>query len=463
MSGRFWTASFLALALVSSAVAQSARNEEAAPPCRACDQVAAFYALRGGALAWTGPGHAARYSALIGAIENAETHGLTPADYHLERLLVGNPHRPDRALDALATDAYLTLAAHLEFGRLDPTSVEPDWTAGHPDRDLGAYLNSALSTGAVAASLEALAPSNREYQALRQALALYRLVAEAGPWPVIEDGPVLRPGDVDPRVRQLRARLIPSLPTLPSGEEAAPQAEAVDPELYDEMLADAVRAFQARSALEADGLVGGRTLAMLNMPAAARIDRLRVNMERWRWLPHALGRRHIRVNLAGFQLEAWAEGGVERRHNVIIGCTYRRTPVFSGVITYIVLNPWWETPHRLAVLDKLPAFQRDPDAVERLGFHVLDEAGEEVDPATIDWNAFTAGDFPYRLRQAPGPLNALGRVKLIFPNPHSVYLHDTPDQALFEHAPGFLLRLRPRPGRACADRMGACGNTRMEC
>lgn len=433
---RIVIAGVLALLIGSGALARPASDAGAAPACRACEQVEAFYAARDGMLAWTGPGHAARYRDLIVAIEDAQTHGLNPADYHLEHLLTASPYWPNRSLDEIATDAYLTLAAHLEFGRLDPTRVEPNWTAWHPQVDLSAYLESALSASAVAASLEALAPANREYQALRRALALYRLVAESGPWPVIDDGPMLRPGDVDPRVRQLRARLIPALPELAQAEgegEGDEAAEAADPELYDAVLEEAVRAFQARSALEADGLVGGRTLAMLNMTPEERIALLRINLERWRWLPHDLGRRHIRVNIAGFALEARAEGVVERRHDVIIGCTYRQTPVFSGAITYIVVNPWWETPHRLAVSDKLPSFRRDPSRVERLGFQVLDRDAQPVDPDTIDWNAVSAGDFPYRLRQAPGPLNALGRVKLIFPNPHSVYLHDTPDQDLFEH------------------------------
>ncbi len=428
----------LALMVTLALPAPASADDAAEPVCRNCEQVAAFYAAREERLAWTGWGHTARYLALIEAIRDAETHGLNPQDYHLVRLLAGNPYWPDRALDEIATDAYLSLAAHLEFGRLDPVSVVPSWNAAHPETDLGIYLESALSSGAVRASLEALAPSNREYQALRDALVLYRALAETGPFPTIEDGPLLRPGDTDPRVPSLRARLIPALPALPEDAEAgegegdAPD-EAPDPDLYDEALADAVRAFQARSALEADGLVGGRTLAMLNMTPAERIDRLRVNLERWRWLPHDFGRRHIRVNIAGFKLEAFGENGIEQRHKVIIGCTYRRTPVFSGAITYLVLNPWWETPHSLAVRDKLPSFRRDPDRVERLGFQVLDRDGQEVDPETIDWDEVSASDFPYRLRQAPGPLNALGQVKFIFPNPHSVYLHDTPDQELFEH------------------------------
>jgi len=111
--------------------------------------------------------------------------------------------------------------------------------------------------------------------------------------------------------------------------------------------------------------------------------------------------------------------------------TYRQTPVFSDKIEYIIFNPWWETPYSLARADKLPLFRRDPGAVQRLGFQVLDRSGNIVDPSTIDWNTVSSASFPYRLRQAPGPQNALGQVKIIFPNKYNVYLHDTPTRDLF--------------------------------
>ena len=392
--------------------------------CRACETGARFYEGRDQALAWTGPANAALFSDLLDAVRAAETHGLDPNDYHLSMLELIDPSVADLDADTLATDAYLTLAAHLLAGRLDPVSVEPDWTAARRGRDLAAYLQGALASGAVVESLEALAPVQPGYDALRAALLRYRAIVEEGGWPSVDAGPTLRPGERSPRVVQLRAR-------LEATGDAAPLAEGGEAELFDEALASAVQAFQRRASLDSDGVVGARTLLQLNITPAQRVAQLEANLERWRWLPDDLGRRHIRVNIADFSLEARADGVVERRHDVIVGRLYRTTPVFSASMSYVVVNPWWETPRSLAVRDKLPAFQRDPESVTRLGFQVIDREGSSVDPATIDWTALTASDFPYRLRQAPGALNALGEVKLMFPNRHNVYLHDTPTRDLF--------------------------------
>lgn len=144
-----------------------------------------------------------------------------------------------------------------------------------------------------------------------------------------------------------------------------------------------------------------------------------------------LGRRHLRANIADFNVMAYKDGVAERAHLTIVGKTFRKTPVFSDEVEYIVLNPWWETPPSLARADKLPTFKRDPGAVQRLGFQVLDKSGTVVNASTIDWNAIPTGTMPYRIRQAPGEQNALGQVKIVFPNKHNVYFHDTPTRGLF--------------------------------
>jgi L,D-transpeptidase YcbB len=390
--------------------------------CRACETAERFYEAREEALAWTGPANAHLLQDLIEAVRGASTHGLSPEDYHLASLEAIDPHIADQAADELATDSYLTLAAHLLAGRLDPVSVEPDWTAARRGRDMAAYLQGAVSNAAIRESLETLAPAQPGYQALRDALVFYRALEAEGTWPTVEPGGTLRPGDTGPRVAQLRARL------AATGDIAI---ESETPELYDDALAEAVRVFQNRTSLDADGIIGAQTLAQLNTPVSGRVRQIEANLERWRWLPEDLGRRHIRVNIADYQLEAWNNGAIERTHEVIVGQLYRRTPVFSGNMSYFVLNPWWETPPSLTVRDKLPAFRRDPSAVNRLGFQVIDRVGNIVDPETIDWATVPASPFPYRIRQAPGPLNALGEVKFMFPNQHNVYLHDTPTRGLF--------------------------------
>lgn len=411
-----------ALGLALSIAAAGAIGPAWGRTIQASEAVARFYEARNDALAWTGPTNAGAYGKLVQSIEALDVHGLNPADYHLEALRNGDASQGDAELDRIATDAYLTAAAHLLSGRLNPVTVEPDWTAARRERDLAAYLEGALGAGAIGASLEGLAPTQPGYAALKAALARYRGIAAEGGWPSIDAGPTLRLGDRGPRVAQLRRRL------MATGDV---EGRVSDPDVFDAALDEAVRRFQKRANLEPDGIAGAATLAELNTDVAHRIGQIRANMERWRWLPETLGRRHIRVNIADFRLEAWQDGEVERVHDVIVGRLYRKTPVFSGTMTYLVLNPWWETPPRLTVRDKLPAFRKDPASVQKLGFQVIDRSGRLVDPGSIDWMTVPETDFPYRIRQAPGPDNALGDVKFMFPNRHNVYLHDTPTRGLF--------------------------------
>jgi len=259
---------------------------------------------------------------------------------------------------------------------------------------------------------------------------LQRGLVANGSWPTIEGGASLHPGYTDARVPVIRRRLV----DLGDHRPADPAVAAADAEIYDETLDEAVRRFQARHGLKQDGVVGRRTLEALNVAPEARVEQLRANLERWRWLPQSLGEEYILVNIAGFRMDVVSGGDRVMRQRVIVGQPYRRTPVFAGRMTYLVLNPSWEVPHRLAVRDKLPEILNDPEYLSRLGFTVLQAWGAEerkVNPDEVAWQTLSPSHFPYRLRQAPDPENALGRVKFMFPNEHSVYLHDTPTRGLF--------------------------------
>ncbi|MEM7729231.1 MAG: L,D-transpeptidase family protein [Pseudomonadota bacterium] len=366
-------------------------------------------------LAYTGgsdivPGPAIPAEALVAALESVAAHGLSPDDYHLDLI---RRNGTDGEMALYAVDAWMSAASHIAFGKLSPTSVEPDWTAKGRQADLVLHLRDALEGGTLATSLDRLAPQHAAYQTLKADLDR-RLKAPARDVSPIESGPTLKPGMSGPRVQALQKRL-----------------GVAETDRFDVATEDAVHAFQTLNGLDADGLVGPATLRALNRGESQAVDLLRVNLERWRWLPDELGRRHVRVNIADFSVQAWEDGAIHRTHGAIVGRPYRKTPVFSDTIRYVVLNPWWETPASLARRDKLPAFQRDPGAVARLGFQVLDRGGKVVDASTIDWNAVPAGTMPYRIRQAPGVRNALGQVKIMFPNSHNVYLHDTPDRGLF--------------------------------
>lgn len=404
-------------------------------PLHAPDAVRAFYAARGYRLAWTeDAGCGSHYAELLHAIAASDAHGLSPGDYHLEPLLSAPACTLTEEL--LASDAWLSLASHLRGGRIDPLHVEPDWTVQRPSLDAPAALELALQAGQVAAALDALAPQDDFYRALRAALIIERAQLDAPRPAPVDAGDSLKPGDRGPRVAQLRALLRAeghaAEPLAAQPEAIAAEAPAGDPlEFFDAGLETALKAYQQRVNLEPDGVAGRMTLAQLARGPAERVDQLRVNLERWRWLPADLGARHLRVNIADYRLEAWNAGRIERIHRVVVGTGYRQTPSFSSRMRYVVLNPWWEVPRRLATQDKLPLFQRDPEAFARGGYALLDPQGQPVDAAGVDFSQLSRNRFPYRLRQQPGPANALGQVKLILPNGHDVYLHDTPSRGLF--------------------------------
>ncbi len=191
-----------------------------------------------------------------------------------------------------------------------------------------------------------------------------------------------------------------------------------------------MRRFQKWHGLAVDGVVGPATLAALNVSVEKRIRQIEVNLERWRWLPQELGARHILVNIAGFELNVIENGQPVMTMRVVMGKEERPTPVFSGALTYLVVCPYWQVPSTIAVKDKLPQIRKDPGYLTRKKIKVF-QGGEAINPRTINWSEVTAKNFNYRFRQDPGPKNALGRVKFVFPNPFSVILHDTPDRELF--------------------------------
>jgi murein L,D-transpeptidase YcbB/YkuD len=407
--------------LLGTTVAQTILPEK--EPLRARNALQKFYFNRDYSPAWSDASGRNLLSELVAAILRIDEQGLSPDDYHWSALKGAVAAGDLVTIELLATDAFLTMAAHLIGGRLDPITIEANWNVMRPEGDLVKHLEDAISSRTIAASLSDLEPNAPAYGILKHALEMYRKAAKDGGWDPIPKGAALKLDQEGPRVIKLRERL--------RATGLLDVTESVS-DRFDGELEAAVAMFQRRIGLEADGVVGPETLRELNKTPAERIGQIRANLERWRWLPEDLGDRHIRVNIADFRLEARRNGRVERVHDVIVGRPYRMTPVFSGKISYVVLNPWWEIPDSIARLDKLPEFRKDPKTANRLGIEVLDRSGNVIDPGDIDWDNYTTWNFPFRLRQRPGPQNSLGVVKIMFPNRHNVYLHDTPSRELFE-------------------------------
>ena len=386
-----------------------------------------LYERAGFELLWTRPGAA---EGMLAAVRGADAHGLDPNDYHrpeIERLLAAPPGTEQQVdLDLLLTDALVRLAYHLVFGKVDPERLDPDWNGA---RELGNVdpvdaLRRVIEAQDVAAAVAALAPGHPVYARFQAALARYRELAAHGAFPAVPAGPKLAPGDAGPRVAALRRRL------AAEGDLAPELAEG---DAFDAPLEQAVARAQARFGLEPDGVVGPATLAALNVPVGARVDQIRLNLERARWVLHAVQGKLVLVDVAGFRL-LFFDGDLAWTTRVVVGKPYRKTPIFRSEIRYLVLNPTWTVPPTILRQDVLPAVRRDRSYLAKKKLRVIDASGRVVDPRTVDWATSASGRFPYQLRQDPGPDNALGRIKFMFPNTHSVYLHDTPARDLFGKA-----------------------------
>lgn len=424
-----------------------------------------FYERRGFRPAWVDEsGPQPLTDSLLKAIAGAHDEGLNPAHYHLAVIRdLLQELRPSREhhdcdlvgmlvdLELLLSDAFLVYGSHLLAGRVDPQRIDPEWHAQRRDMDLAAVLEQAVGSARTADTLEELLPPQPGYRRLKEALRLYRDIARDGGWPAIETEKKLKRGYRGPEVVALRSRLIASgdlaadsvgagagprgMVPMPADSSATAAESSGASDVFDEVLERAVAGFQRRNGLDADGVVGPATRAALNMPVEDRIDQIEINMERYRWLPHDLGSRHILVNIANFELKIIEGEKPVASMRVVVGREYRRTPVFSDIVTYLVMNPYWNVPNTIAIQDIVPSARKDSTYLADKKFRVYESWGadaKEIDPKSIDWSNTEGGDFDYRFTQAPGPENSLGQIKFMFPNEFHVYLHDTPAKGLFD-------------------------------
>lgn len=388
----------------------------------------ALYERRDYTLLWNNP---QAVSQLIKVLEHVDEDGLSSSDYHLPIILALKENHTDKNsataadLDLLMTDALIRLGYHLLVGKVDVEALDAHWnmtkTIGNLDTVLS--LAEAIESAQIPELIEQLRPNHPYYENLRQGLARYRSIRDQGGWPEVPTGSALKPGMADPRILLVRSRL------NVTGEL---DYADVTSDTYDEALVMAVKRFQENHGLTPDGIVGPATLAAINVPVQDRIDQIKVNLERARWVLHDLLDEFVLTDIAGFEVSYYRGDKTIWSAKAQVGKPYRKTPVFKDQISYLEINPTWTVPPTILRRDILPKLAKDPGYLQQMDMQVLTQDGKNINPSTINWSQYPQKPFPYLLRQNPGPRNALGRIKFMFPNKYSIYLHDTPSRDLFE-------------------------------
>lgn len=384
-----------------------------------------FYEARRGAPAWMdGDDLTDEGEALFEALGGSAAEGLDPQNYRLAAATQLRQWLADGKADSVGTEvprlvAELDLvlsegmaryASHLAQGAIDPEASGLEWRIPReqaPEEDVLASLASGRAPAEIVAALR---PKSLHYERFVRAYGRYLELANRGvQWPQIPEGASVKAGESSPAVALLRQRLAAS----PDPQEAELAQRGTRPDLYDPQLEQALKHFQERHSIEADGALGPTTVRELNHTLEERMAEMRLNMDRWRWLPHELGDRYVLVNIAGFELEVVEDGKAIEAMNVVVGQQNWRTPIFADTMEHVVVNPYWNVPKSIYDDEIAPALERDPDYLVRNNM-------ERTENGLV--------------RQRPGDDNALGRFKFLFPNGDDIYLHDTPAKSLFSRA-----------------------------
>ncbi|HET9233530.1 MAG TPA: L,D-transpeptidase family protein [Candidatus Eisenbacteria bacterium] len=368
---------------------------------------------------------------LLDAVRKAAEHGLDPSVYpssaletRLARAGQGGPEER-AAMDLSLSHLFVTYALHLGRGRVDPRDVEAlEWYLPKRRVGVGRALASVAETGDVAGVLDDVESHRPEYRQLLDVLHRLDQLAKEG-WPRVPTWKwKASPGETRSELALVRnyLRVMGDLP---------PGTHSRNPAMMDDMLMKGIMRFQGRHGLTSDGVVGPKTAAAFRVPPSELMRRVRLNLERWRWMPDSLDSRYVMVNVPAYELEVVEGEAPVLAMRVIAGTTDTPTPSFREMIRHLELNPMWHVPGSIAAGEILPKVQKDPDYLLAENITVFDTAGKKVDPATIQWTSLDPATLPYRFRQEPGDTNPLGSIKFLFPNRWSVYLHDTPATQLF--------------------------------
>jgi murein L,D-transpeptidase YcbB/YkuD len=414
-----------------------------------------FYKAREFTPAWVGDyGISIRGLRVLDVLSKSSSEGLESAAY-LPPSMTSFDQSPERfkgndnalsRLDIELTAMVLKFARHAYSGQIQPMRLSESLDVKPETLPAEKIITAVVNTIHPEDYLDGLHPTHPVYEVMKAELQRLGVGGRRNALARIPDGPSIRAGEIDERLPLLRKHLeqrgfLTNSTSKKITSEPAASTETPDGikfentgagPVYDQELIDAVRAFQAAKNLQADGILGARTLGALNGKTPKnRVATLKANMERMRWLPKQLGYRHVFVNQAAYQVRVVEGDQVVHQTRVIVGKKKFPTPMFSDQMETVVFNPYWNVPKSIARNEFLPKLWDDPGYLDRNGYEVINTRGQQVSSYSIDWWNYSGYDLPYDIRQTPGHGNALGEIKFLFPNKHSVYLHDTPSKNLF--------------------------------
>ena len=374
-----------------------------------------------------------RFDALE-CLNRSWTDGLNPNDYHLEKIqslreeILNNKvldYSEIAQFDILLTDGLLLYSYQLIKGKINPNTLDVNWnfsSRGIPQNPTKLYLG-AIEKNTITETVYNFRPQYAPYPQFRNQLIRYQMIKDNEGWEKVNEGKVIKPNEFSNELSSIRKRL------FVTGDIEF--EEGFMDSLYDEDMVTAIKKYQNRHGLNPDGVIGKNTIEALNIPIDQKIDLIKINMERARWILNDLGDDMVLVNIANFKAFYIRDSVRVHETKVMTGSYFHQTPIFKSKMKYLVFNPTWTVPYSIASKELLPKIKKDPNYLSTRNISLLTRSGKAIPQSSVDWSKVSQSNFPYTLRQEPGPGNALGQVKFIFPNKYSVYLHDTPSKYLF--------------------------------
>ncbi|MER9291458.1 murein L,D-transpeptidase [Mesorhizobium sp. M0510] len=373
----------------------------------------------------------------VRVLGEASSYGLTPADYTVEVPAAGassadaNAQLKELVRFEMALSARVLRYAHdAQNGRVDPNRMTGYYDFPAKPLDLQGVLRTLAHTQQVRTYLESRHPQNAEYQALR--VELESLQASAENEVVVDPKLLLKPGETSPELPKLLTLIARNLDDEMGGAYGEILSRLATSEVYDPELVPVIKAVQQKAGMKGDGVIGPRTVATLaGTSKADKLLKVEVALEELRWLPSDLGSPRVFINQPAFTASYIDNGEEKLKTRVVVGRTTNQTSFFYDQIKQVDFHPYWGVPQSIIVNEMLPRLRNDPGYLDRAGYEVTDSRGKRIPSSAVNWGAY-GSNIPYSVRQQPSEANALGELKILFPNKHAIYMHDTPQKSFFQ-------------------------------